>query len=211
MNNICSKFITFEGPEGSGKSTQAAMLAEALKKKSIDAVYTREPGGTEAAEEIRNLLVKGSSNKWDGVSELLLIFAARRHHVINFILPNLKLNKWVICDRFLDSTFAYQGYGHELGEEIVTAVKNLSIGNFIQDLTVVLDIDVKEGIERSYSRKEEEVRYESMDFNFHRKVRDYFMDIKKRGDNRYYFPDNTKDIENIHQDILKFIEKKYGI
>ena len=120
------RFITFEGGEGSGKSTQIKILKNRLLKQH-QVIITREPGGTKEAELIRNLLVKGKSNKWSGVTEVLLNFTARKDHVDKIILPNLKNGKWVLCDRFSDSTLAYQGYGRNVSEKLILTLNPLMV------------------------------------------------------------------------------------
>jgi len=147
------KLITFEGGEGAGKSTQVRLLSEALNNAGIKTVTTREPGGTEGAEAIRNLLVNGDISKWDAPTELLLHLAARRDHINKFIKPSLDNGECVISDRFTDSTIAYQAYGHGLGTEFVQQMCNLVIGNFYPDLTIILDMPIELGIKRANKRR----------------------------------------------------------
>ena len=134
------KFITFEGGEGSGKSTQIKLLAKKIEK--IDSVcLTREPGGTKSAEDIRKLLVRGKIDKWSSVSELLLLFAARKDHIDKLILPSLKANKWVLCDRFVDSTYVYQGMCGKTSIELIKKIETIIIGQFKPRLTFLINLD----------------------------------------------------------------------
>ena len=177
-------FITLEGGEGSGKSTQARLLETHLASLGHDVLLTREPGGSEGAEAIRTLLVTGEPDRWDGVTEALLFFAARRDHVERTIKPALNDGKIVICDRFADTTMAYQGYGHGLGRTAIENLYTLTLGEFQPGLTLIFDLPVEEGLSRAASRGGHEQRYEGMDREFHRRLRDGFLDIAKRDSER---------------------------
>ena len=176
-------FITFEGGEGTGKSTQCKQLASVLEEKGIPCLLTREPGGSPGAEEIRNLLVNGDKGRWDSLTEMLLFMAARRNHLMTRILPALQEGKVVICDRFLDSTLAYQGYGYGKNQETINAINSvyhLIAGDFYPDLTIVLDIDPLVGLKRSCERAgNTEKRFESMDLSFHQNLRRGFLDLAR--------------------------------
>ncbi|HLI12810.1 MAG TPA: dTMP kinase [Alphaproteobacteria bacterium] len=174
------RFVTLEGGEGAGKSTQTALLAEALRSAGLEVVTTREPGGAPGAEEIRKLLVEGEIGRWDPISELLLYAAARRDHVRTLIAPSLARGAWVLCDRFSDSTMAYQGYGHGLGAAPVEAVQRLAIGDLVPDLTLILDLPPEIGLARARGRRKGGTRYERMDLDFHRRLRDGFLAIARR-------------------------------
>lgn len=182
-------FITFEGGEGSGKSTQVRKLADALSAAGYDAVVTREPGGTPEAEKIRNLLVQRDGGNWNAMEECLLLFAARLNHYRTLIEPSMHAGKIVICDRFTDSTRAYQGYGLGLGLEYIEAIKVLSLGAIEPDLTILLDIPVKEGLARSTRRLQDEFsaedRYEGMDLAFHEKLRQGFLTLARAAPERF--------------------------
>ena len=176
------RFITLEGGEGAGKSTQVAALAEALRERGHEVVTTREPGGSDGAEEIRRLLVTGPTDRWDPLSEVLLLYAARRDHWRHVIAPALARGAWVISDRFADSTMAYQGYGLGLAREIIRRIHRVTLEGVAPDLTLVLDLPVLTGIERSLRRLEQTVgiaedRYEQMDIDFHKRMRAGFLEI----------------------------------
>lgn len=171
------RFITFEGGEGAGKSTQLKRLAASLRKRGIDVVTTREPGGSPGAEQIRGLLVSGDPDRWDGTTEALLHFAARRDHMRSTVWPALEAGKWVLCDRFADSTLAYQGYGHGLPHEAIRDLYRVTLGDFAPDLTLILDLPVEAGLKRAAARGGAEDRYEKMDRAFHQRLRDGFLTI----------------------------------
>jgi dTMP kinase len=171
------RFITLEGGEGAGKSTQIARLADALRRSGFKVRTTREPGGSPAAESIRKLLVEGEPGRWRPLTEALLHFAARKEHLDTVIRPALDAGEWVISDRFADSTMAYQGYGHQLGTEPVAALYELSIGGFAPDLTLILDVPVEAGLARTAGRNHAETRYERMSRAFHERVREGFLQI----------------------------------
>ncbi|MBR6412125.1 MAG: dTMP kinase [Alphaproteobacteria bacterium] len=204
-------FITFEGGEGTGKSTQCKMLAAALENRGISTLLTREPGGSPGAEEIRNLLVNGDKGRWDSLTEMLLFMAARRNHLMARILPAMNEGKVVICDRFLDSTLAYQGYGYGKKQEVIDAINSvyhLIAGDFYPDLTIVLDIDPVIGLKRSCDRAgNTEKRFESMDISFHKNLRQGFLNLARENP-RYAVIDATGSIDDIHQQILDLVMKK---
>ncbi|MDW3207560.1 MAG: dTMP kinase [Alphaproteobacteria bacterium] len=177
------RFITFEGGEGSGKSTQCARLAEFLTQAGIETVVTREPGGTEGAQAIRDLVVSGAGDRWGPVSEALLMYAARRDHVDRVIKPALSNGKWVICDRFSDSTLAYQGYGRELGADWIAQLDRLSLDGFKPDLTLLLDMPVSTGLARAAERGGPD-RFEKLGSTFHESLRQAFLSIASREPDR---------------------------
>ncbi|NKB45599.1 MAG: dTMP kinase [Alphaproteobacteria bacterium] len=207
-------FITLEGGEGSGKSTQAKRLQAALEVRGQTVTVTREPGGSPGAEAIRSLLVTGAADRWDGMTEALLLFAARRDHVERTIKPALDAGSIVICDRFTDSTMAYQGYGHDLGREPVEQLSAIVLGDFRPDLTLILDIPVEEGLKRAVSRGGDELRYEDMDVAFHHRLRDGFLDIAKRDPERCRVIDSVGTEEEVaarlQAVILPVIESFHG-
>ncbi len=176
------RFITFEGGEGAGKSTQVRRLAERLREARAGRVVltTREPGGAPGAEEIRGLLINGDASRWDAMSEALLHFAARREHLVRTIWPALAQGQWVVCDRFADSSLAYQGYGQGLGREAIAALYALAVGDFRPDLTLILDLPVEEGLRRAGKREGGLDRYERMDGAFHHRLRRAFLDVAQQ-------------------------------
>ncbi len=204
------RFITFEGGEGSGKSTQAPRLAERLIDAGIAVTLTREPGGTGGADAIRALLVEGEASRWDPQSEALLHFAARRDHVTRVIEPALAAGGWVVCDRFTDSSMAYQGYGHELGAEFIRALAELTIGGFRPDLTLILDIDPEIGLKRAGKRGDNETRYEGMGIDFHRRLRAGFLEIAKTEPGRCAVIDAGGTEDQIAEAVWQAVQKLGG-
>jgi len=195
-------FITFEGGEGGGKSTQARMLGAALSARGYGVVLTREPGGSPGAEAIRTLLVQGDVNRWDGMTEALLLNAARRDHVNKVIKPALRDGQVVVCDRFADSTLAYQGYGHGIDLADLIEIQHAAIGPFAPNLTLILDLPPEEGLRRANARGGAEVRYENMAVAFHRRLRDGFLAIAADAPARCKVLDAARSVDAIHADVL---------
>ena len=178
MNSAASgRFITLEGGEGAGKSTQIARLKSFLESRGHAVLATREPGGSPGAEMIRKLLVEGPAERWDGATEALLHFAARREHLRTTIWPGLAKGQWVISDRFADSTIAYQGHGHGMDRKMLERLYEIAVGNFRPDLTLILDLPVETGLARAAARRGAETRYENLPRDFHDRVRAGFLDI----------------------------------
>ncbi|HLO78439.1 MAG TPA: dTMP kinase [Magnetospirillum sp.] len=202
------QFITFEGGEGAGKSTQLKMLAEALARAGIEVVTTREPGGSKGAEAIRALLVTGEVDRWDAQTEALLHTAARRDHLSKTVWPALERGAWVVCDRFADSTLAYQGYGHGLSKDFITGLTRLAIGDFTPDLTLVLDLPVEDGLKRAGGRGGAEDRYERMGTDFHQRLRQGFLEIARSAPDRCAVIDATTDLDAVHQAILRTVKSR---
>jgi dTMP kinase len=204
-------FITFEGGEGSGKSTQSSLLVEFLVSQGRDAIKTREPGGSAGAEEIRKLLVSGSADRWSPKSEALLMFASRADHVENLIAPALSQGTWVVCDRFADSSFAYQGYGRGIPISFLEQLYTFAVGPYAPNLTFILDIDPSIGLERAYKRQNEktqtviEGRFESFDIDFHKRVRQGFLDIAAKQKKHAVVIDATLPIAEIQDEIRQRI------
>jgi dTMP kinase len=171
------KFITFEGGEGAGKSTQVRILAERLKSAGIEVVATREPGGSPGAEAIRALLVTGDPDRWSAVSETLLMYAARRDHIERTIRPALERGAWVISDRFADSSRAYQGAGGGVSPDFLAAMETHVLEQTRPDLTLILDLPVEQGLERAGRRGGAEARFEAKGLGFHQRLRDGFLAI----------------------------------
>ncbi len=205
-------FITFEGGEGTGKSTQALILAEILKKHDVDVVLTREPGGSPGAEIIRNLLVTGSVDRWSTMSEVLLMYAARADHWQNTIKKALDRGAWVLCDRFADSTVAYQGYGRGVSREFLQLLYQHIVGDVEPDVTFIFDLDVNKGIKRATARMEGNVvvegRFEAMDIEFHKRIRLGFLEIAKENSSRCVVLQVDVHPNAIHRQILEILQEK---
>lgn len=170
-------FFTLEGGEGAGKSTQQLRLASRLERLGKTCLVTREPGGSPAAEALRQLLVTGDGGRWLPLGETLLHFAARQDHVARVIGPAIEAGRIVLCDRFYDSTMAYQGYGQGVPRDRIRALTDWVCGEYRPDLTLVLDLSVERGLERAMARKGSETRYEEMEKSFHERLRQGFLDI----------------------------------
>ena len=203
MNNL---FITFEGGDGSGKSTQVNLLKEYLDNLNFETIKTREPGGTPSAEILRDLLTTGEVEKWTPMSEALLMWASRYEHLIQVIEPALNSGKNVICDRFYDSTYAYQGVAHNLGIDKMEKLKKIIIGDIEPDVTFVLDIDPKVGLKRSLDRPNQENRFESYNIDFHNKIRSAFLEIAKKNKNRCVVVDASLNEQEINNLIITVID-----
>ena len=214
------KFISLEGGEGAGKTTQIIMLADTLKAAGFDPVITREPGGAPGAEMSRSLLVEGDIDRWQPMTEALLHFAARLEHVRETIAPALEEGQWVVSDRFSDSTIAYQGYGHDLGQETMARLHELVLGGFQTDLTLILDIPVEAGLARAGKREAGKIeagesagedRYERMDLDFHRRLRDGFLDIARRNSERCLIVDADQAPDQVHTLIREIVQNRFGV
>ena len=204
---IHGRFITLEGGEGAGKSTQVLRLAAKLREQGRDVVTTREPGGAPGAEAIRFLLVDGAVDRWDPMTEALLHFAARRNHLETTIKPALAAGKWVISDRFADSTMAYQGIVQGLGRDAVRTLYDLAVGNLAPDLTLVLDLPVDIGLKRAGARGGED-RYERMGAAFHERLRDAFLEIVRDNPDRCVLIDAAGSEDEVAGLILKAVEAR---
>lgn len=204
-------FISFEGGEGGGKSTQLKLLVSAFEKASIPFIATREPGGTIGAEKIRSLVVEEKGENWSALSETLLFNAARVEHVERVIKPALYERKTVICDRFFDSTLIYQGIGKGLGEAYVKGLHNFIFGNFMPSLTVILDIDPEIGLKRASDRNHNETKFENLDIEFHRKIRSGFLAIAEKDPQRCAVFNANQKKEVLHRQIIDTIKTRCGI
>lgn len=212
-------FITLEGGDGTGKSTQIRLLAEALTAAGVEVVTTREPGGTPQAERIRHLLLQRDSGTFDPLTEAMLMFSARREHLVHKIWPEMEAGKWVISDRFADSTRAFQGYGMGLDAALIEKLYALVAGDFQPDLTFIFDIDPEAGLTRSMKQKGQtqdatestEDRYERMGLAFHNRLRDGFLAIAKQYPDRCVIIDAAQDIQSVHRQVLRVVEGRYGV
>jgi dTMP kinase len=203
------RLITFEGGEGTGKSTQAARLKSALEAKGKRVVLTREPGGSPGAEQIRKLLVEGEPERWTPLSETLLFLAARADHVARLIEPVLAEGSWVVSDRFSDSTYVYQGIARGLGVETVRRLHEAALGSFAPDLTIVLDLDPEEGLKRAGGRSHgAENRFERFDATFHRKLRAAFIDIAGSEPDRCVLIDASRTLDDVAADVWCAVEQR---
>jgi dTMP kinase len=209
-------FVTFEGGEGAGKSTQIVWLAEHLQALGKEVIVTREPGGSVGAEEIRRLLVTGEGGRWDPLSETLLLYAARRDHCLRVIEPALAAGKWVLSDRFADSTMAYQGYGLGLERETIRRLHRLILDGFEPSLTLILDLPVMTGLERSLARlaregQNAEDRYENMDMAFHERMRQGFIDIAANDPRRCKIIDANQNSQAVSDAIWTLVNSHFEI
>ncbi len=202
MNTGC--FISFEGIDGSGKSTQARMLADRLRDAGHDVVLTREPGGSPGGEEIRALVLQGNPDRWSAETELLLFTAARRDHMERIILPALESGQIVICDRFADSTRMYQGLSRGDLRATVDALHDLMIGRE-PDLTLLIDMDPGRGLARAKGRNGTEERFEDFGADLQAKMRSGFLSLSEEFKDRFTVINGARDIESVASDITKTV------
>ncbi|MEA5061443.1 MAG: dTMP kinase [Erysipelotrichaceae bacterium] len=202
-------FITLEGPEGSGKTSAVKVVVERLTKMGYNIVQTREPGGTPIAEQIRNVILDVNNTKLDPRAEALLYAASRRQHLVEKVWPALKEGKIVICDRFLDSSLAYQGGARNLGVDNILNINMFATEGTFPDLTLLFDIDPKIGLERIAKNANREVnRLDLEKLDFHKKVRQTFLELAKRFPNRFVVIDASKSMEEVAENTYKAIMEK---
>ncbi len=199
---MTGKFVTFEGCEGVGKSTQVKKLKEYLASRGINAVFTREPGGTPISEQIRTIILDPENKSMDDVTELMLYAAARRQHTQEFIKPRLENGETVICDRYIDSTTAYQGYARGLGSETVENLNALAVGDVNIDLTIFLDLPPERAFDRKGGRDEGD-RLENEKMEFHKRVYDGFCKIAEKYPGRVVRVDASGSKQQTHEKIIK--------
>ena len=204
------RFITLEGGEGAGKSTQLRRLADRLTASGRDAVTTREPGGSPGAEAIRALLVSGEADRWSPVSETLLMYAARRDHIERVISPALDRGAWVVCDRFLDSTRAYQGAAGGAPAGLISVLEAAVVEERLPDLTLILDLPVKAGLARAAGRGGTEARFEAKGTAFHERLRAAFLDIAVREPERCRVIDASLDVEAVGEAVWASVTDRFG-
>ena len=210
MRNQKAQFITLEGVEGAGKSTQKDALCELLDANGIRYIQTREPGGTPYAENIRALLLGSSDEAPQAKTELLLMFAARAQHLETKILPALKRDIWVVCDRFTDATYAYQGGGRGLPSVWIQTLEKLVQGERVPDLTLFFDVPVEIGLERA-DRRGNLDRIESEDIEFFERVRRTYKEIATRDSGRVITLDATVDVERLTQEMTSRLMSRWGL
>lgn len=208
-------FISFEGGEGCGKTTQRNRLGETLKARGLDVVITREVGGTEGAELLRPVVQGGDVGRWDALSEALLIYGARHDHAEKVIKPGITAGKWVLSDRFFDTTTVYQGYAGGLGMDVLDNIRRAALGNFQPHLTLVFDIDPVRGLERAMqdaaTRPVDNTRFERKGLEFHQKVRAGFLDILKNNPDRCVLIDADGTMDEVQQRVWQAISQRYGL
>jgi len=190
-------FITFEGGEGAGKSTQIRRLAERLRAEARDVVLTREPGGSPGAESIRELLLNGAVDRWSPLTEALLMNAARRDHIERVIAPALARGAVVLCDRFADSTRAYQGAGGAVDLNVIAELEAAVVGEMRPDLTLIFDLPVAEGLRRALSRNGGEERFEAKGEAFHERLRAAYLDIARSEPDRCVVIDAAASLDSV--------------
>lgn len=209
---MTGRFITFEGPDGAGKTTQMKMLGERLKALGKKVVYTREPGGTKISEEVRKLLLDPSNKEMVHRTEALLYAAARAQHVEELIRPALTEGNIVLCDRFTDSTLAYQGFGRGINLSMLEELNNLAISGVVPNITLILDLDSEVGIERISSTRVlasgvEKDRIELENIDFHLRVREGFRRLAAKEPGRCKIVDAKKDIDTVHNEIYRLVKE----
>lgn len=202
------RFITFEGGEGAGKTTQARLLVERLRAAGLDVIQTREPGGSPGAEEIRNIAVSGEADRWSPRTETLLMYAARSDHLERTIRPALAAGSWIVCDRFADSSRVYQGAGGGVSESLIEALDAAVVDGDQPDLTLVFDLPVDVGLERAFGRGLFETRFESKGVAFHQKLRDGFLDVAERHPDRCVVIDATGEVGEVSERLWAVVEAR---
>lgn len=203
------RFITFEGGEGAGKSTQIKALEAFLQANGITTLCTREPGGTPMAEALRDLVVTGSTDRWSPLEEMLIMYTARSELVRTLIRPALEKGIWVLADRFADSTTVYQGYAGGVALSRIEQLHQIVLGAFVPDLTLILDISAKSGLHRVKSRAEIVSRFEQRNADYYDKIRKGYLQIAKDQPNRCVVVDGAKPIEELSDAIAKIVQDRF--
>ena len=205
------RFITFEGGEGAGKSTLVQRLAARLKADGREVVTTREPGGSPGAESIRDLVLNGSADRWSPSTETLLMYAARRDHIERVIRPALERGAWVICDRFADSTRAYQGAAGGVDPKFISALETFVLEGTRPDLTLVFDLPAEVGLERAHSRAGGEMRFESKGMAFHERLREGFRAIAATEPDRCTLIDATASMDGVEAAVWAAVAERLAV
>ncbi|MBQ1299739.1 MAG: dTMP kinase [Erysipelotrichaceae bacterium] len=198
-------FITFEGGEGSGKTTVCKYIYHRLLEEGIDAIYSREPGGVDIAEQIRNVILSVKNTAMDVRTEALLYAASRRQHLVEVILPALQAGKVVICDRFIDSSLAYQGHARDIGIDEVMEINRFAIDNCMPDLTLFFDVDVETGLRRITGRGEKLDRLDRENLAFHHKVHEGYMMVCERYPERIKIIDASQSVDKVEKDAYELV------
>ena len=207
--NYPGRFITFEGIDGSGKSTQTKLLAARLQDEGFDIILTREPGGSEGAEEIRDLVLQGATDRWSAETEILLFTAARRDHIERTILPALAQGKIVICDRFADSTRMYQGISRRNLRAFVDQLHHLMIP-YDPDITILIDMDPEIGLKRAKARATSEERFENFGLDLQKRMRSGFLELAREFDTRIAVVDGNRDIPELAETIYHRVKLAFS-
>jgi dTMP kinase len=205
------RFITFEGGEGAGKSTQVQRLATRLRADGHEVVTTREPGGSPGAESIRDLVLRGEADRWSPVTETLLMYASRRDHIERVIRPALARGAWVICDRFADSTRAYQGAAGGVDPSFITALETYILETTRPNLTVVFDLPAEVGLERAHARAGAEMRFESKGMAFHQRLREAFRAIAAAEPDRCAVVDAAASMDAVEAAVWAAVSERLGV
>lgn len=203
-------FITVEGPDGSGKSTQVPLLAEAIRRAGYDLVVTREPGGTEIGDQTRQVIMDLKNKQMFPATEILLFQASRAQLVRELILPSLKAGKVVLCDRYADSTLAYQGYGHQTDLATLRQIIDFATGGLKPDLTLYLDIDAERGLRRRSEDNEKWDRMDDYDLAFHQRVRDGYHQMIAAEPERWVAIDGGRSVEKVQEDLRRVVLERLG-
>jgi dTMP kinase len=210
-NSQKGAFIVFEGVDGAGKGVQSRLLQQAVSASGLDVILTREPGGSPGAEEIRHLIVEGDADRWDDMTELLLINAARRSHILETIKPSITQGTWVISDRFADSSRAFQGVAGQLGLEVVEKIHRQVVGDFSPDLTLILDIDPAISLQRAEARGGAEDRFEQKGLEYQSRVREGFRQLAAATPDIRKLIDASGNVEDIHRAIVEEVNNAFGV
>jgi dTMP kinase len=206
-----NKMIVIDGVDGAGKGVQTRALVDIMNKAGLDTILTREPGGSASAEEIRGLLVTGDTEKWDSMTELLLMYASRKSHVRDTILPALDKGQWVVCDRFADSSRAFQGVAGKLGLACVEDLHRLVLGDFNPDLVLILDLPEAVALDRTFKRAGNEDRFENKGLEYHKLVREAFRNIAQDSPDLYEIIDAEQSIDCVTDNILSIINSTFKL
>ena len=203
--------IVIDGVDGAGKGVQSRRLLQSLTDAGLATILTREPGGSASAEDIRKLLVTGEPDKWDSMTELLLMYAARRAHLRDTVWPALAAGKWVISDRYADSSRAFQGIAGNLGLETVEQIHRITVGDFEPELVLILDLSESIALQRAHDRGGSEDRFEKKGDSYHARVRDAFLQIAASDSCRYHVIDADRSMDQVSQHIVEVVNRHFGL